>query len=80
MTSAKPFLEYPPSLQEYAVPAKEYLGHHPEYDIICTGIVIFNKDGKLLLVQRAAGEMAYPNFWVGGLGRGFTCTLELMLQ
>jgi hypothetical protein len=80
MASANPSFEYPPSLQEYAVSAKEYLGQHPEYDIICTGIVIFDKDGKLLLVQRAADEMAYPNFWASGPGSGFTCMLELMLQ
>ena len=56
--------EYPPSLQGYAVNEAEYLRQHPEYDVLCTGVVVFNKDGKLLLVQRAADEKAFPNFWV----------------
>ncbi|KAF1843554.1 uncharacterized protein K460DRAFT_288387 [Cucurbitaria berberidis CBS 394.84] len=56
-------LDYPSSLQEYVVPGQDFLRHHPEYDILCTGIIVFNAEGKLLLVQRAANEMAFPNFW-----------------
>jgi hypothetical protein len=70
-TTSKPSLDYPSSLQQYAVTGTEYLCQHPEYDVLCTGIVVFNEDGKLLLVQRAADEMAFPNFWVGGTARGF---------
>lgn len=57
-------LNYPSSLQEYAVSEQEFLRLHPEYQVLCTGIVVFNSEGKLLLVQRAVDEKAYPNFWV----------------
>jgi hypothetical protein len=57
-------LDYPSSLQEYAVPEQEYLRQHPEYDLLVTGAAIFNKEGKLLLVQRAADEKAFPDLWV----------------
>lgn len=62
-----PAFEYPPSLEEYAVNAAEYLRLHPEYQVLCSGVVVFNGDGKLLLVQRAADEKAFPNMWVSGL-------------
>lgn len=61
--SNTPF-EYDASLEEYTVSEKDYLQQHPEYDVICTGICVFNKEGKLLLVQRAKTEKAYPDFWV----------------
>jgi isopentenyldiphosphate isomerase len=64
MTNLTSAFDYPPVLQEYAVPEKEYLRQHPECNVLCTGIVVFNKDGKLLLVQRAADEKAFPNMWV----------------
>lgn len=58
-----PTFNYPTSLEKYAVNAAEYLRQHPEYDVLCTGVVVFN-EGKLLLVQRAADEKAFPNMWV----------------
>jgi hypothetical protein len=64
MSSTTAPFHYPPSLQEYAVTAEEYLDQHPEYHVLCTGVVVFEKTGKLLLVQRAADEKAFPNFWV----------------
>jgi 8-oxo-dGTP pyrophosphatase MutT (NUDIX family) len=57
-------LEYPESLREYAVSEAAYLQQHPEYDCLVTGSIVFNTEGKLLLVQRAAEERAYPDFWV----------------
>jgi hypothetical protein len=54
---------YEPALQEYAVNEQVYLQQHPEYDVLCTGVVVFDKDGKLLIVQRAADEKAFPNMW-----------------
>ncbi|CAO2652968.1 Nn.00g023790.m01.CDS01 [Neocucurbitaria sp. VM-36] len=63
MSLLAPSLSYPSSLQEYAVPEQEFLRQHPEYHILCTGTVVFNTEGKLLLVQRAAEEKAFPNFW-----------------
>jgi isopentenyldiphosphate isomerase len=62
-----PKFEYPPSLNEYAVTASEYLEQHKEYDFLCTGVAVFNTDGKLLLVQRAANEKAFPEAWVGAV-------------
>ena len=63
MTNSKP-LDYPPDLQEYAVSEAEYLRKHHQYDVLVSGAIVFNKDGKLLLVQRAADEKAFPNYWV----------------
>ena len=57
-------LDYPPFLQEYAVSEQEYLRQHPQYDLLVTGAVVFNNEGKLLLVQRAADEKAFPTLWV----------------
>ncbi|KAF1946840.1 hypothetical protein EJ02DRAFT_197846 [Clathrospora elynae] len=56
-------LTYPSSLQEYAVSEKEYVRQHPEYDLLVTGAVVFNREGKLLIVQRAADERAFPDLW-----------------
>jgi isopentenyldiphosphate isomerase len=64
MSASTPALEYPSSLQEFAVSAREYLRQHPEYEIVCTGVVVFNNEGKLLLVQRASDEKAFPDYWV----------------
>lgn len=47
------------------MPEKDYLDRHDDVHIICTGAVVFNKEGKLLLVQRAKEEKAFPNVWVG---------------
>ncbi|KAH7379632.1 NUDIX hydrolase domain-like protein [Pyrenochaeta sp. MPI-SDFR-AT-0127] len=63
MSTSTSLLYYPSTLEEWAVTEKEYLRQHPEYDCVCTGVVVFNEDGKLLLVQRAANEMAFPDFW-----------------
>ncbi|EOA84028.1 uncharacterized protein SETTUDRAFT_164342 [Exserohilum turcica Et28A] len=62
MSSAKP-LDYAADLQEFAVSEAEYLGQHAEYHVLVTGAAVFNKEGKLLLVQRAADETAFPNYW-----------------
>ena len=64
MAEALRTFDYPSNLQEYAINEAEYLRQHPEYDVLCTGVVVFDKHGKLLLVQRAADEKAFPNFWV----------------
>ncbi|KAH6611933.1 NUDIX hydrolase domain-like protein [Boeremia exigua] len=51
------------SLQQYAIPESEYLSQHHDVHVICTGAVVFNNEGKLLLVQRAKDEKAYPDAW-----------------
>jgi isopentenyldiphosphate isomerase len=67
MAEVSPQLDYSSSLQEYAITGAEYLRQHPDYDVLCTGVVVFDKNGKLLLVQRAADELAFPNMWVSDL-------------
>ncbi|EMD94079.1 hypothetical protein COCC4DRAFT_131599 [Bipolaris maydis ATCC 48331] len=62
MTSSKP-LEYSADLQEFAISAPEYLSQHGQHDVLVTGAVVFDKEGKLLLVQRAADERAFPDCW-----------------
>ena len=64
MASSLPPFDYPSSLQEYAIPEGDYLLKHQDVHIICTGAVVFNREGKLLLVQRAKEEKAFPNLWV----------------
>lgn len=62
-TSPPPF-EYPSSLEEYMITEKQFYQRNPLYTKLATGAVVFNSDGKLLLVQRAASEKAFPNAWV----------------
>lgn len=64
MTICTPSFDIPSSLQEYAISEKEYIDQHEGVHIICTGAVVFNKEGKLLLVQRAKDEKAFPDAWV----------------
>lgn len=64
MTASMPPFDFLPSLQEYAIPEKDYLDQHHDVHIICTGAVVFNGEGKLLLVQRAKDEKAFPDAWV----------------
>ncbi|RYN42169.1 hypothetical protein AA0113_g8068 [Alternaria arborescens] len=56
-------VNFPDSLQEFAVSEAAYLRQHPEYDCLVTGSIVFNEEGKLLLVQRAAEERAFPDLW-----------------
>ncbi|KAL5428204.1 hypothetical protein PMIN04_000883 [Paraphaeosphaeria minitans] len=56
--------DYDPSLQKYKVTEKEYLEQNPDVNAVCTGIVVFNEKGELLLVKRASSETAFPDFWV----------------
>ncbi|XPT00296.1 hypothetical protein M3J09_009452 [Ascochyta lentis] len=60
--STLPF-DYPTSLQPYAVTEGEYLSEHQDVHIICTGAAVFNREGRLLLVQRAKDEKAFPDAW-----------------
>jgi isopentenyldiphosphate isomerase len=48
------------------VTESEFLAQNAQYNILCTGAVIFDGKGKMLLVRRAATEKAFPNFWVSG--------------
>ncbi|KAJ4987893.1 hypothetical protein SVAN01_06623 [Stagonosporopsis vannaccii] len=63
MSAAKQSFDYPSSLQEYAIPESAYLSQHHDVHILCTGAIVFNSRGKMLLVQRAKDEKAYPDAW-----------------
>ncbi|KAJ8105625.1 hypothetical protein OPT61_g10061 [Boeremia exigua] len=63
MSVSMPSFEYSSSLQQFAVPESDYLREHHDVDIICTGAVVFDSKGRLLLVQRAKEEKAYPDAW-----------------
>ena len=58
------FTEYPVS--SYDVTATEYLASHPgsnsSYPYMCACANVFNSEGKVLLVQRAATQ-SYPKTW-----------------
>jgi hypothetical protein len=56
--------DYDPSLQKYKVTEREYLQQNPDFNAVCTGIVVFNEKGEILLVKRASSETAFPDFWV----------------
>ncbi|CAI6337098.1 unnamed protein product [Periconia digitata] len=60
--SRYPF-ECDPSVHKYQVSEKEYLGQNSQHHVVCVGITIFNEENKLLLVQRAKSEKAFPCFW-----------------
>lgn len=64
MSSLQAPFEYPPSLKEYMITEETYLKQNPEYLKVATGAVVFNNEGKILLVQRAKEEKAFPNLWV----------------
>lgn len=63
MTDSKPPFEYPASLEEYMVPEQEFLRRNPQISTVTTGIVVFDSEGKILLVQRAVKEKSFPNRW-----------------
>ena len=64
-----------PALKHLAVPLKYFLKNHPEYACLAVGAFIFwpahhvttpsseSNSSRLLLVQRAASETAFPDRW-----------------
>ncbi|KAF2261506.1 hypothetical protein CC78DRAFT_499971 [Lojkania enalia] len=62
-TDSKSPFEAPPDLQEYMVPDRVFIERNPQHNILAVGAVVFNSEGRMLLVQRAADEKAFPNFW-----------------
>ncbi|KAI1773647.1 NUDIX hydrolase domain-like protein [Hypoxylon cercidicola] len=51
-----------PSLAPFKLPLQAYLAAHPPFKGIAVGAFVFNEDGKLLLVQRAAHD-SLPLLW-----------------
>ncbi|KAH0543457.1 hypothetical protein FGG08_002222 [Glutinoglossum americanum] len=58
-------IHIPPDLQPLAVPLRTWLREHPNYDRLAIGALIFAYDAepRILLVQRAAAERAFPGCW-----------------
>lgn len=56
--------QYPETLQKYMITESEFFKQNPQYNKLCCGAVIFDTEGKMLLVQRAKTEKAFPDFWV----------------
>ncbi|KAF2734595.1 hypothetical protein EJ04DRAFT_543552 [Polyplosphaeria fusca] len=63
MPESKPPFEYPSALDKYMVNEEEFLKQNTQHQVLVIGACIFNSEGKLLLIQRAADEHAFPNFW-----------------
>jgi isopentenyldiphosphate isomerase len=70
MSTHQTTFEYPDALQEYMVTESEFYVKNPQYNMMCCGAVIFNNEGKLLLVRRANTEQAFPNCWVSEVRSG----------
>lgn len=64
-----------PALRHLAIPLKDFLHNHPQYACLAVGAFVFAPahyvtssspeptSSRLLLVQRAASEKAFPNLW-----------------
>ncbi|KAF2748631.1 hypothetical protein M011DRAFT_400032 [Sporormia fimetaria CBS 119925] len=62
MASKEPQFTYAASLQEYMIPESTYCQQHGIHMLVC-GAVVFDEQGRLLLVRRAEDEKAFPSLW-----------------
>jgi 8-oxo-dGTP pyrophosphatase MutT (NUDIX family) len=62
LASPSPSFTYPSSLSAFAISVKEYLSLHPEFEGIAAGAVVFDKQNRLLILQRAPYD-SMPNLW-----------------
>ncbi|KAI0880788.1 NUDIX hydrolase domain-like protein [Annulohypoxylon maeteangense] len=60
--SAPTNFAFSPSSASYNLSMREYLIAHPDFNGIAVGAFVFNPEGKLLLVQRAAHD-SMPSLW-----------------
>jgi len=56
------FFTHSPTLTPFAITVEEYLTQHPEYDGLAGGAMVFDREDRLLTVQRAAHD-SMPNLW-----------------
>jgi isopentenyldiphosphate isomerase len=56
--------EVPATLEQYMVNEETYLRDNPHHHVLVIGACIFNSEGRLLLIQRATDEPAFPGCWV----------------
>ncbi|KAI1465087.1 NUDIX hydrolase domain-like protein [Daldinia caldariorum] len=52
----------PASLASFKIPLKAYLQEHPQFNSVAVAAFVFNEEGKLLIVQRAAHD-SFPLLW-----------------
>jgi 8-oxo-dGTP pyrophosphatase MutT (NUDIX family) len=57
-----PSYTFSSSLSPFAIPVKEYLSLHPEFEAIAAGALVFDSQDRLLILQRAAQD-SMPNLW-----------------
>ncbi|KAI1803177.1 NUDIX hydrolase domain-like protein [Daldinia bambusicola] len=50
------------SLAGFKIPLRAYLQEHPEFNSVAVAAFVFNEEGKLLIVQRAAHD-SFPLLW-----------------
>ncbi|KAI1093281.1 NUDIX hydrolase domain-like protein [Rostrohypoxylon terebratum] len=60
--SAPTDFNFLPSLVRFNLSLREYLVTHPKFNGIAIGAFVFNPEGKILLVQRAAHD-SLPSLW-----------------
>ena len=58
----------PPSLRQHTIPLSTFLTRKPQYTNLVVGVLIFlpatpTRPLRLLLLQRASTERAFPNLW-----------------
>lgn len=57
-----PSYTFSSSLATFAIPVKEYLALHPEFEAIAAGALVFDSQDRLLILQRAAND-SMPDLW-----------------
>ncbi|KAI0892827.1 NUDIX hydrolase domain-like protein [Annulohypoxylon nitens] len=60
--SAPTAFKFSPSLAAFNLSLREYLISHPKFDGIAVGACVFNPEGKIIIVQRAAHD-SLPSLW-----------------
>jgi 8-oxo-dGTP pyrophosphatase MutT (NUDIX family) len=62
LASPSPSFTYPSSLSSFAISVKEYLSLHPEFEGIATSALVFDRQTRLLILQRAPHD-SMPDLW-----------------
>ena len=78
-------IPHSPSLSTYAIHTSSYLSQHPQLDCLAACGFIFTSTSprKLLLIQRAVKEPAFPNLWEcpsGGVESSDTSILHALAR
>jgi len=57
-----PHISMPADLEPYTITMAEFFKQNPQFQCLAIGAVVYHKK-RLLLIQRAADDRAFPNFW-----------------